>query len=146
MADFKGPYQDIYSAARSRLRESEARQRAGALTRAARQGVMTSGVSQVPQDAISREAMMEEGDLGARIAGQQEQERLADKRFDQQKELIAIGENYRALAEARARRAQRSAARSGLTSQIAGGLLGGIGGYIATKYGTQNALKDYFED
>ena len=146
MADFTGPYQDIYSAARARLRESEARQRGAALRRVSRQGVRTSGVGQIPQDAISREAMLEEADLGARIAGQQEQERLADKRFSQQKELVQFQADLAAAADARARKLARQQAKSGLTSQIIGAGLGGVGGYLATRYGTKGALKDYFED
>lgn len=146
MAEFKGPYQDIYSAARARLKEGEARQRGAALRRSARQGVMTSGVSQIPQDAITREAMLEESDLGARIAGQQEQERLGDKRFGQQKELMQFQADLSEAAAGRARKLARQQAKSGLVSQIAGGLIGAGGGYLATKYGMKGALQNYFEE
>lgn len=145
MAEFTGPYQDIYSAARARLRESEARQRGGALARSARQGVMTSGVSQIPQDAISREAIMSEQDLGARIAGQQEQERLADKRFGQQKELVQMQADLQAAAEARARKLAKQQGRSALMGQLGGAVIGGVGGYLANRYGMQGAIRDYFE-
>lgn len=132
MADgqFTGPYQSIYEAARARLREGEARQRGAALRRASRQGVQTSGVSQIPQDAISREAMLEESELGGRVAQMQESERLQDKAFAQRKELLGLQADIAAAAEARQRRLLKQQGQSALIGQLGGAGLGALAGYF----------------
>ena len=131
---FTAPYQSIYDAAIARQRETEARQRAGALSAAGRMGVSTSGVSQIPQNAIAAEAIRSEGDIGADVAAQQEQERLNLLKFDQQKELMNMQNQFALSMAADERARQRAAGKSQLIGQIGGAVLGGVGGGLAKKY------------
>lgn len=132
MADgqFTPPYQSIYDTARARLRQGEARQRGAVLRRAARQGIQTSGVSEIPQEAISREAMQEEAELGARVEQAQESERLQDKAFGQRKELLQMQADIAEAAAARARKLERERAKSGLTGQLGSAAIGALGSYF----------------
>ncbi len=100
---FSETYQRIYDAAIARQRENEAKKRAMLTNAAANAGVQTSGVAQIGQGAISQEALRSEGDIGANVAQQQEQERLQQEQFAQQEKLYGMQ-----LAEAaRERRRQR---------------------------------------
>lgn len=115
-AKFSAARQSIYDAAIARQRENEARQRAQMTGAAARAGVRTSGVGQIGQSAISQEALRSEGDIGAEMASQEEQERIGDKRFLQEKEMYGMS-----LAEAARERArQRRDAKAGNTGQMIG--------------------------
>jgi len=134
MAKFTPVYQSVYDAALARQRDSEARQRAAATNSAARAGVMTSGVSQIPQEAIGQEALRSEADLGAKVAQAQEGERLQDKEFEQRKELMNLQATLTEAAAARERELLRKQGKSDITGQIVGGVVGGAGGAIAKKY------------
>lgn len=116
MAEFTGNYQNMYEAGKARLAASVARKKAMLTNAAAARGINTSGVSLIPGQGVDREALLVESELGANIAQQQEQERLADKRFAQEKELTGMS-----LAEAAAeRRRQRRDAAAGNTGQLIG--------------------------
>lgn len=113
---FTAAYQSIYDAAMARQRENEARKRALMTAAAAQAGVQTSGVGQIGQGAISQEALRSEADIGANVAQQQEQERLMERKFEQDKELYGMS-----VAEAARERArQRRDAKAGMTGQIIG--------------------------
>jgi len=133
MANFSKPYQSIYDAAVARLKESEAAQRARMLNAAARAGVQTSGVGQIPQGAISKEVINKEADLGAKVAGMEETERLQDKAVEQRKELLKLSASLSEAAAARERKYRRSLARSGIYSSLIGAGLGGVSGYLARR-------------
>ena len=126
MAEFTGPYQNIYEAAKARLREKTGAERGAAVRRAGAAGVRTSGVSQLPQEAITREAMLEEADLGARVGQAQESERLQDKAFGQEKELLSLRADIAAAAEARARKLAKQQGESALMGQLGGAGLGAL--------------------
>ena len=123
---FTAPYQSIYDQALARQRESVGRARGQATRGAARARVSTSGVSQLPQQNIDREAVRGEADLGARVGEAAEAERLQDKAFSQRLQLWNLEE----LARSRERRRQRSAAKAGVTGQIIGGALSAAGSYL----------------
>lgn len=113
---FTAAYQRIYDAAMARQKENEARKRALMTQAAANAGVMTSGVGQIGQGAISQEALRSEADIGANVAQQEEQERLMDKKFEQDKELYGLS-----VAEAARERArQRRDAKAGVSGQLIG--------------------------
>lgn len=131
---FTAPYQSIYEAGLARQRENEARQRGLALRRAQAQGVMTSGVSQLPQQDISREAMRAEADLGARVGQAQEAERLQDKAYDQRLGLMERQASLAEAAEARRASMLRRQQKAALGGQIIGAVTGGVTGALARKY------------
>jgi hypothetical protein len=133
MAEFTGPYQNIYEAAKARLREKTGQERGAAVRRAGAAGVRTSGVSQLPQEAITREAMLEEADLGARVGQAQEAERLQDKAFGQEKEMLSLRADIAAAAEARARKLAKEQGASALAGQLGGAGLGALGAYFLRK-------------
>jgi len=113
---FTAPYQKVYAAALARQRENEARKRAMMTGAAQRAGVRTSGVSQIPQGEISREALRSEADIGAEVAQQQEQERLMKEKWAQEEKMYGMS-----LAEAARERArQRRDAKAGATGQLIG--------------------------
>lgn len=127
---FKAPYQSLYEAGLARQRENEARQR-GLLTRqAAVGGLKTSGVSQLPQEALSREAVRSEADLGARVAGQQEQERLGDIEFGRRKELMNLQASLLEAASAKERAAERKRRKAGGAGRLIGAGLGAAAGAL----------------
>lgn len=130
MAEFTGPYQSIYEAAKSRLKAAEGRQRGAALRRSASLGLKTSGVSSLPQQEITRDVMQQEADIGARVGQAQEAERLQDKAFGQEKEMLALRADIAAAADARARRLARQQGQSELAGQIGGAGLGALGAYF----------------
>lgn len=130
VSQFSAPYQSIYEAGIARQRALEARKRAMALSGAQRAGVATSGVSQLPQQEITTEAMRGEAELGAEVGRQAEAERLADKAYAQRKELtnisIAAEAEQRALDRKNARRGQKA----GIAGQVIGAGLGAWGSYL----------------
>jgi hypothetical protein len=128
--EFQGPYQSLYEAGRGRLRASEARRRAFSLADTARRGITTSGVSQLPQDEITRTYAQEERELESDISGRQEAERLADKRFGQQKELIGLQASLAEAAERRRRKYSDRDALFGLGSSAIGGGTGALTSYL----------------
>lgn len=128
--EFQGPYQSLYEAGRGRLRASEARRRALSLSDAARRGITTSGVSQLPQDEITRTYAQEERELESDISGRQEAERLADKRFGQQKELVSLQASLAEAAERRRRKYADRDALFGLGSSAIGGGTGALTSYL----------------
>jgi hypothetical protein len=130
MAEFRGPYQDIYEAAKARLRADEARQRGAATRRSASLGLKTSGVSALPQQEITRGVMQQEADIGARVGQAQEAERLQDKAFGQEKEMLALRSDIAAAADARARKLARSQGKTQLIGQLGGAGLGALGSYF----------------
>lgn len=130
MAEFTGPYQSIYEAAKSRLKAEEARQRGAALRRSARTVGKTSGVSSLPQQEITRDVMQQEADIGARVGQAQEAERLQDKAFSQEKEMLALRADIAAAADARARRLAKQQGIAELGGQVAGAGLGALGAYF----------------
>ncbi len=130
---FTGPYQSIYEAGLARQREEEARLRAAAGRRASLAGVSQSGVSQIPQDEISRESLRDVAELGGRVAQAQEEERLQDKAFDQRKELMSLRASIDELAAARERKRRRDEEKAGYGSQLIAGALGGLGNYLRPK-------------
>lgn len=134
MAQFNPVYQSIYEAALARQREIEARQRGLATTGAARAGVMTSGVGQLPQAEIGRTAEKSEMQIGAQVGEAQEGERLQDKAVEQRKELMKLESSLAEAALARQRELERQAGKSGITGQLIGGLVGGVGGAVAKKF------------
>lgn len=133
-SQFTGPYQSIYEAAIARQREEEARQRGMAVRRAGAAGVSRSGVSEIPQDAISREALRDTMDIGANVAQAQEGERLQDKSFEQRKELMQLQNSMDEIAAAAERRRRREAESAGYGAQLISAGIGGIGSYLGAKY------------
>lgn len=138
---FKGPYQSIYEAGLVRQRESEARQRGMATRQAARSGISSSGVSQLPQDEISREALRSEGDLGARVAQAQEAERLGELEFNRRKQLMELQSSLVEAANAKERAAERKRRKAAGTGRLIGGLVGGIAGSVIPGAGTLAGAK-----
>ena len=59
--EFNGPYQSIYDTAIARLNANTAAQRGMALRSANANGVVSSGVSQIPQQGIDAEALRQQG-------------------------------------------------------------------------------------
>lgn len=128
-----GAYQSMYDVGLKRLQQNEARRRAIALQGAARSGVNTSGVGQIPMEAIGKDAAQREAELGSEVEMQQDQERLADKRFTQQKELMQYQADLAEIAAARQRKRDKAAAKSGMWSDVIGAATGGIGGVVTKK-------------
>lgn len=127
---FKGAYKSIYEAGLARLRERETERKAKSLAGAARAGVRTSGVSQIPLTAIARETAGAEQRLGADVAGMEESERLRKIRHEEQKELTTLSGSIAEAAERRAAARRRAAGKSQLWSSVAGGTISGIGAYL----------------
>ena len=117
---FTGAYADLYQAGLARLKEREAERKGRALSGAARAGVRTSGVGQIPLARIEREAARGEQQLGADVAGQQESERLRKVRFGEEKELLSLQSDLAAAAERRAGRRARRASSADLWSSLGG--------------------------
>ena len=68
------------------------------------------------------------------MAQQAEAERLQLERFDQQKELMNMQNQFALSIAADERARQRAAGKGQLVGQIGGALLGGVGGALAKKY------------
>jgi len=132
---FKGNYQSMYEAGLARQRENEARQRSLATQSAVRGGV-TGGVSQLPQQAIGREALRSEGDLGARVAQAQESERLGEIDFNRRKELMSLQASLIEAANAKERAAERKRRKAGGAGRLIGGVIGGVAGSVIPGAGT----------
>jgi len=130
---FNPTYQTLYDAGVQRIRKQTARQRALATNAAASRGVNTSGVSELPLDAINAAAVDSEANLAADVAGQQEQERLMDKRFDQQKELTALSGSLAEAAQDRLYSRERRNNKAALLSNLIGAGLGAGATYMALK-------------
>lgn len=127
---FKGAYKSIYEAGLARLRERETERKAKSLAGAARAGVRTSGVSQIPLTAIARESAGAEQRLGADVAGMEETERLQKIRFGERKELLTLSGTLAEAAEERAAKRRRAAGKSQLIGSLYGGVLSGLGSYL----------------
>ena len=132
--EFTGNYGRIYEAGLARLRRSEARQRGRATQAAGRAGVATSGVSLIPQEAIGQSALEAETALGGEVAGMAEQERLGERRFQQQMEMLDKEYSLREAAERRAASRRKGALGRQLIATGIGGLTAGAGGALAEKY------------
>jgi hypothetical protein len=131
--EFNGPYQSIYDAAMARLRANTAGQRGMALRSANANGVVSSGVSQIPQQGIDAEALRQEGDIGANVAQAQETERLQDKGVAQKKELLDFEAGLSAQAQDRLYGLQKKLAAAGQTGQLIGGGMSALGSYFGSK-------------
>lgn len=127
---FNPTYQTLYDAGLNRIRKQTARQRALATNAAASRGVNTSGVSELPLDAINAAAVDSEANLSADVAGQQEQERLMDERFAQEKELMGIRNDYAQAAEDRLYKRNKKSAKSALTADLIGAGIGAATSFI----------------
>lgn len=130
---FNPTYQTLYDAGLNRIRKQTARQRALATNAAARSGVINSNVKELPLDAINEAAVDSEANLSADVAGQQEQERLLDKRFEQQKELAALSTSLSEAAQDRLYNREKSNRKAALMSNLIGAGIGGAATYFGLK-------------
>ena len=131
ISQFSNPNaQAVYDAGLARLKEIERQKRAMATNAAARSGVATSGVGQLPQGEISRGAIMAESQLGSDVAQGAESERLADKRFEQQKEMFGLQQAAALRLDDLDYRRRQAANRSGNQGRLIGGLIGGGAGAL----------------
>jgi len=129
MAGLTGAYKEQYDERIKRLREREAVRKSQSLGGAAAKRIRTSGVSQIPIQAIGKQsARLEEG-VSSDVASQQDQERLNKVRFEEQKELTKLRGSLSAAAAARVAAAERKARKAGLWSNVAAAGLG-----FATEY------------
>lgn len=126
--------QRVYEAGRARLAEIERQKRAMATSAAARSGVRASGVSLIPQDEISRGAILAESQLGSDVAMQAEEERLANERFQQQRQLEQERGAWAEAVADRERAYYKRAGRAALGSQIVGGVLSSGLSALASRY------------
>ena len=130
---FSPAYQSLYEAGLNRIRQQTARQRALATNAAAARGVNTSGVAELPLGDINEAAVDAEANLSADVAGQQKDEELMQKRFEQQKELLQMQGSLAEAAQDRLYNRERRDRKSALISNLIGAGLGAGATYMALK-------------
>ncbi len=133
-ATFSPAYQSLYDAAMNRLRQNTARQRSLATNSAAAKGINASGVSELPQESINKEAVNAEADLAADVMGKQREEELADKRFEQQKELMGYRADLESAINDRLYNRERAARKAGMWGNVIGGVVGAGTSALLKKY------------
>ena len=126
--------QRVYDAGMARLSEIERQKRAMATNAAARAGVRSSGVSLIPQDEISRGAILAESQLGSDVAQQDEAERLQNERFQQQRLLMQEQGAWNEAVADRERNYYKRTGKAGQTGQIVGGVFSAGLSALANRY------------
>ena len=123
-----GPYQGIYAAGIARINQNTAAAKGRALRGAANQGVMTSGVSQIPQQGLDKEGMQEGADLAANVVGKQYQDTID---LQNKKDLLSYEDTLSQAADARKYEMQKKLAGQNLLGSLAGGGLAGLGSILS---------------
>ena len=125
---FTGPYQSIYDAAMARINATGAAKKGAALRGAAQAGVMTSGVGQMPNQAIDKETQMEGADLAGNVAGKQYQDTID---LANQKDLLQFQAGLSQAAQERQYQMNKKLSKQNQLATLGGAGLAGLGTYLA---------------
>ena len=142
ISQFSNPnYQTVYDAGMARLAEIERQKRAMATNAAGTAGVRESGVSQIPQDEISRGAVLAESQLGSDVAQQQEQERLQQEQFAQQEKMVQEQADLQARNRDNELNYLKRQGKAQFGGQVVGGVLSAGLSALASRYLNPTGIK-----